>query len=269
MTRLTYLKTAWLVRGAYRMDGFLGMICEGRQRIGKSSLCSRILASAYGKWEIEKGKVVNVEKNWEEPKKWIVFPPEEFLNRVLEVGVGQKQMALLWDDAGFWLFALDWYEPFVKVVSKYIQLAGRQFAGLFLTTPRQTLISSKVLQAMPEVYVCRVIKTGRDSYYKRPRLAKIYQRWDYPDGKRGGVRKRWKEMYNAMLPDPYYEWYKPKSEHYLDEAVSLLKREVELMKQKKQFAKDKILLEKVAKAVGGEDKMDEVSEVITQLTPKA
>lgn len=249
------------------MDGFLGMIVEGRQRIGKSSLCSRILSSSYGKWEVEKGRVVHVEKDWERPKKWIVFPPQEFLDRVLEVGVGQKQMALLWDDAGFWLFALDWYDPFVKVVSKYIQLAGRQFAGFFLTTPRQTLISSKVLQAMPEIYVCRVVRAGRDSYDRRPRLAKVYQRWDYPDGKKGGVRKRWKEIFNAMLPDPYYTWYKPKSEHYLDEAVELLKREIDLMKQKKQFSKDEQLMDKVHKVIGGEGKMKEVSEVIKNLTP--
>ena len=72
-----------------------------------------------------------------------MFKPEEFLDKVLEVD--EKEKALIWDDAGYWLFSLDWYEPFVKAVSRWMQVAGTQFACIILTTPKRSLISSKVL----------------------------------------------------------------------------------------------------------------------------
>jgi len=114
-----------------------------------------------------------------------VFKPEEFLNLILTVN--EKQQAVVWDDAGYWLFALDWYEEFVKAESRFMQLAGTLFGAIILTTPNQTLISSKVMASLPNYYVCNVTKTSSNSYTLRPRIAKVYESWNYPDGKKGGV----------------------------------------------------------------------------------
>jgi len=259
------LRTAWKINDEFNLDGFFSMLAEGVQRIGKSSYVAQSMASAYGKWEWHDKVPFCYEPNFEVIKPWIVFPPKDFLKVVLNTY--EKQRALSWDDAGFWLFALDWYDPFVKSVSKYIQLAGRQFGALLLTTPDQTLISQKVLMAMPNMFVCKIERFAglRDTYWKRPRIAKVYQRWNYPDGKRGGVRRRWKDGFNAILPQTYYEWYQPISNQYLQVGLRILKQEVSrIEKRMGEFDADQ-QAEDVAKVTGGEERLKELTELIGQL----
>ena len=264
----------WKINDAYVFDGFFGMVVEGRQRLGKSSYCSQGLAEAHGEWEHDFSNKTSecVKKNWEQTKKWIVFPPEEFIDITLSLGVGTKERGILWDDAGFWLFALDWYEPFVKTVARYIQLAGRQFGCLMLTSPSQKLISSKILEALPEIYVARIVKESHDSTTRLPRIAKVYERWDYPDGKKGGVRTQWMDHYNAILPEEFWQWYKPKSDHYLDEGLRILKSEAQILRlkqtKKERAAKDEegSLMEKVYDVTGSPERLAEVNEVIAQLS---
>lgn len=263
------LELAWKINDAYLFDGFFGIAVEGKQRIGKSSYVSQCLAEACGKWDhsfkLEDGRKVSkcVTPNYEEVKRWIVFPPKEFLDLVLRVE--KKERAVIWDDAGFWLFALDWYQPFVKSVSRYVQLAGRQFGVLILTTPNKRLISGKVLEALPDMYVCKIVKRGSDDVLYRPRLAKVYERWDYPDGKKGGVKTRFKDEFNAILPDHYWSWYQPKSEHYMDIGLQLLKREVQKITKKTDKREEERHMEKVHEVVGDPERLKEVNEVIANL----
>ena len=260
------LKLAWRINDEYLFDGFFGIVVEGKQRIGKSSYVSQALSEAFGEWEY-KPEVRCVKPNYEEVKKWMVFRPVEFLELVLRVE--KKQRAVIWDDAGFWLFALDWYEPFVKSVSRYIQLAGRQFGSLILTTPNKNLISSKVLSSLPEMYVCKVARCGRDTVKNRPRVAKVYERWDYPDGKKGGVRTRWRDRFNAMLPDPFFDWYKPKSDAYMEMGLKIMKREVKRLTKQLGRKEEEELMEDVAKVTGGDERLQELNEVIQNLESPA
>lgn len=263
------LELAWKINDAYLFDGFFGIAVEGKQRVGKSSYVSQCLAEACGKWDhkyvMPDGRKVSrcVTPDYDEVKKWMVFPPKEFLDLVLHVD--KKERAVIWDDAGFWLFALDWYQPFVKSVSRYIQLAGRQFGVLILTTPNKKLISNKVLEALPDMYVCKVVKRGSDDVDYRPRLAKVYERWDYPDGKKGGVKTRFKDEFNAILPDDYWSWYQPKSQHYMDIGLQLLKREVQKITKKTDKTEEAAAMETVHEVVGDSDRLKEVNELIDNL----
>lgn len=267
------LQLSYEMKDELRHDGFFGLLVEGRQRIGKSSYCCQAKAETLGKWEYTRSNGVElveaVKPNYEAVKNYIVFPPEEFLDAILKIGLSDKISSLLWDDAGFWLFALDWYDPFVKIVSRYIQLAGRQMACLMLTSPSQKLISGKVLEALPEMYVGKIIKTSGDTQTYRPRRAKVYQRWTYPDGKRGGVHTRWEDDYNVMLPQDFFDWYKPKSDHYLDEALLLMKAEVAVLKNKLKkrqgLLKEPDVMEKVYGVTGTPSRMKEVDEVLKNI----
>jgi len=259
------LYLGWLINHSFHLDGFFGMVVEGRQRIGKSSYISQSMAEAKGDWEYHGDKADCVKADYEAIKKWIVYPPEQFLKVIMEVGVSDKQKCIHWDDAGFWLFVLDWYEPFVKTVAKYLQLAGRQFGSVFLSSPSQKMISGKVLEALPELYVCKIIKTDSDTKTYRPRMAKVFQRWSYPDGKRGGVRTKWRDRFNAILPDDFYNWYKPQSDHYLDIGLQILKREVDRVTKKLAKKEEEDFMEKVHKAAGSPERLKEVEEVIAQL----
>lgn len=263
------LELAWKINDTYLFDSFFGIVVEGKQRVGKSSYVSQSLAEAAGKWDhnhrLDDGTIISkaVTPNYEEVKKWMVFPPKEFLDLVMHVK--RKQRAVIWDDAGFWLFALDWYEPFVKSVSRYIQLAGRQFGVLILTTPNKKLISNKVLEALPDMYVCKVVKAGSDDVKYRPRLAKVYERWDYPDGRKGGVKTRWKDRFNAILPDHFYEWYLPKSQRYMDIGLQLLKKEVRKITKKTDPKEEEEYMEKVHQVAGDPERLTELNELIANM----
>jgi len=43
------------------------------------------------------------------------------------------------------------------------------------------------MASLPNYYVCNATKTSSDSYTLRPRIAKVYESGNYPDGKKGGV----------------------------------------------------------------------------------
>jgi hypothetical protein len=263
------LLLAQKIRHEHHTDGFFGLVIQGKQRIGKSSYSQQALAESHGKWELQYAKSLKrevpvcVESNYEAVKDWVVFKPQEFLDLVLVVE--EKEQAIVWDDAGYWLFALDWYEDFVKSVSKFMQLAGTIFAGIILTTPNMALISSKVMASLPNYYTCTVTKHGKDTFFNRPRLAKVYESWNYPDGKKGGVWTRWKDNFNAMLPDDYFQWYKPVRDEYLLMAKKLLSKEVRSLKKKDTKSEEAEYMETVHTATGGSEKLKEVNEVLANI----
>ena len=267
-TRVSYSITAWEINKAYYFDGFCPMVVEGVQRIGKTSYSSKVFAQAYGEWE-RKPEPHCVKTDFEAVKDWMTFLPREYLDIIMDVY--EKERGIILDDAGLWLYALDWYKPFVKAVNKWMQVCGTRFGSVFLTTPNKNLISSKILDALPELKVCRVVKRGADRLMNRPRLAKVYQRWDYPDGKKGGVKTRWTDRFNAILPDPFYYWYKPRREKYVDIALKLLRAEVRTLDKRisdREFekkAEEEGLMETVHKVVGDPESLKEVSEVIAML----
>lgn len=269
---LDSLALSWYIRTAHKLDDFFGVIIEGVQRIGKTSFSSQVGAEVLGEWDVYSVKKWNmdvpavgcVKPNYEAVKKCMVFLPREFLDRVVGLERGIKEPMLIWDDAGFWLYALDWYEPFVKAVNKYIQLAGRQFACLLFTTPSSKLISSKVLEAMPELCKAIIIKQGFDSPRKKLRQARFYQHWNYPDGTKGGVYLYWIDRFNAILPDDYYHWYKPISDSYLEQGKTLLKREVRKLDRrlgKEQKTVDDVM-EQAYKVAGDPEKLREIDEIL-------
>lgn len=267
-----YLHTAAAINKCYYFDKFLGLTVEGVQRVGKSSYTCKALAQAHGEWERDRetDRLVCVKSDFNAVKPWLVFLPREFLNLVFAYGE-EKERAVIWDDAGFWLFALDWYEPFVKAVSRYSQLCGTQFGALIMTTPDKRLISQKVLDALPKMKVCEIVENGKDSYYHRPRIARVYERWNWADGKRGGVKKKYEDKFNAMLPDDFYDWYFPKRKEYLEEGKKILKREVSRLegrtgeKTPEQKRDQQEIMETVIKVVGDESKLKEVDEVLKMI----
>lgn len=266
--KVPYSITAWEINQAYYFDGFCPMVIEGKQRIGKTSYASKSFASAFGEWE-SKPEPHCVKFNFEAVKDWMTFLPREYLDSIMDVY--EKERGVILDDAGLWLYALDWYMPFVKAVNKWMQVCGTRFGSVFLTTPNKNLISSKILDALPDMKVCRVVKRGSDQFYNRPRLGKVYERWDYPDGKKGGVKTKWTDKFNAILPDDYYFWYKPRREKYVDIALKMLRSEIikvdrKLSAQDVEKAAEKAgIMEDVHEVVGDESKLKEVNEVIANL----
>lgn len=229
------------------------------------------LAEALGTPNMDREKdLMFVEPDYEKVKNWIVFLPEEFLNTVRSVWDKGKQLAIIWDDAGYWLFSLDWYKPLVKIVAKILNLIGTRFACVVLTSPDVSQISNKVIEAMPDLYECFIQETGRDTRTRRIRLAKTYQRWRSRDRKKRGVRTRWEDKYDAMLPNDFYNWYNPKREHYLDIALKELELAVRWERQKRMKVlrkKDEEEMQERSVVYGAvsEEKLQELEELIIQV----
>lgn len=180
-------------------DEFTLFIIYGPLRYGKSSLAFQILAEVYKTWDPE------ILKNY------IGFHPEQVLDHWSTIR--GKIKAYVWDDAGLWLHALDWTDPFIKSVGKYLNVAGSDFAGLILTTPLPTWISKKV-RGLPQAITLRVRKVSGMPSQKNIRQAVAYRYWLSPDLKHSGVKKIFIEQYNKMLPERFYNWYKPFRDKY-------------------------------------------------------
>lgn len=274
-TKVRYSVSAWNINQAFYYDSFNSMVVEGLQRSGKTSYVVKSFANAFGEWEFKPYRHV-VKPDFEEVKNWLTFMPKEYLNVIMDLK--EKVRGIILDDAGLWLYALDWYDPFVKAVNKWLQVCGTRFGSVFLTTPDKSLISSKILDALPQMKVCRIEKAGIDRLKHRPRLAKVYEKWNYPDGKKGGVKHLYSDRFNAILPDDFFNWYQPKREGYVELALQLLNSEIvkidkRLATEGKQLTQDAAVkiaekdgtMDLIDRYVGNQDKLVELDEVFKML----
>lgn len=151
---------------------------------------------------------------------FIVFKPEHFIDLISYLMRHQiRAVNVVWDDAGLWMFALDWNDPKVKSALKFLQVCGTATGAMFMTTPSIKMILKKVFE-IEGIHVTKVI---RNTTVKQPnrRLATTYRNSMTPWGKRF-LKNVIEDDYSVMLPDDDYKWYKPLRDMYLDEALKML-----------------------------------------------
>lgn len=215
----------------YQDEASVIIVYGGLLGTGKSSYCIKALAEVLGS---HPGRADNV-PNYEAVKEYIVFPPNEFVDRVLHQK--KREKAICWDDMGLWLFALNWYDPFVKATVKYFNVMRTDWAAIIGNTPSPKMVVGKI-QAFPESIRVKIKKAASNiDHPRRPRLAQAYRLWSTPDLKRTGVTTRgmWRDEYSALLPDDFYfNWYKPKRDEYAQIAKELMFKELEKLKKREQ-----------------------------------
>jgi hypothetical protein len=208
--------TTKLILDAFYKDEFVLVIIYGPLRYGKSSLAFQILAEVYKTWDL------NV------LRQYIGFHPKDVLSSWMKLS-GQKRKAYVWDDAGLWLHALDWNSPFVKQVGKYLNVGGTDWGGLILTAPLPTWISRKI-RGIPQAITLKVVKTfATGSSQEHLRKATAYRWWLAPDMKHTGVHKIFEEHFSCMLPQPFYDWYKPYRDQFAVQAKQLMALELQTL----------------------------------------
>lgn len=191
------LITTRMIKQAFRNDQFYLFIIYGPLRWGKSSYAAQVLAELYHSWDPE------VLKNY------MGCDPRDVLKRWR--AQTKKELAYVWDDAGLWLHSLDWNSPFVRSVGKYLNVAGTEWAGLILTTPLPTWIAKKV-RGIPQAISIKIMKCS--GHQPNRRIARAYRWWTHPDMKKTGVKKIYEDLFDVMLPEQFYEWYKPYREYF-------------------------------------------------------
>lgn len=215
------LITTKRINKSYYADECNVFLPYGPLGIGKSAYACKVVAEVYG----EKGK-----PNWEAVKDHLVFHPKDFVEKCVKLMEhNKKDKALIWDDAGLWLFALDYNHPFIKAVIKYLNVARTNWGALIFTTPLPTWVLKKI-RGFPQAISLKIIKQREDEHRvsnPRPRIANAYLYWISPDMKRSGVKKIYDDKFSAMMPnDFYWNWYKQRRDDYARQAINIMYKEL-------------------------------------------
>lgn len=198
------------IQSAYEKNQSRQVVIYGETGVGKSVYAIKVLKQLY-----------DDPQHPEEWKQYIVFTPEQFITLVTKL-LREKRRAkcIVWDDAGYWLFALDWNDPKVKAAMKMFQVSRTVTAAIIFTTPAVQMIIKKI-QAFEGIRIGKVMK--RTSGDSNLRLCKVYRNTIAAFGKRY-VKQKYEDDFSVMLPDGDYNWYAPIRERYLEDATELMKK---------------------------------------------
>jgi len=222
MPKLPTLALARKICLNYRNDDFSLIIICGTPRIGKSAYAIKVMGQVidyfYGQ-DIYDPRIC---------RRYLGWDPEENVDRWM--GITKRIPCYTWDDAGYWLFSLNWTDPLLITVQQYMNVVGTDINTLILTTPDPGWILSKIA-TMPGTIRVKVIKRdggiGDNDTRLFSRRAVGYKPWKYPDLKAGGVNKVLEDEFSCKLPEPFYsEWYKPTRETYAKAAKVAMKAEL-------------------------------------------
>lgn len=204
-------------------DEFKPFLIQGDHGFGKTSYANTLMAEVFS---IHKDGV----PDWEKVKHRIGYNPDEVLDQLDNIPEGERWYCYHWDDAGTWLHNLDFQDPFVKAIGKYMQLARTDLACMIFTTIDVNDISSKV-RGIRNAIIVDITKDG--SSYKEPfvRTARAYilrktwkgRQWkDY----------QWEERFNCHVPDKFYRWYKPQRDSYAKQMKHIAREKWKVSKDK-------------------------------------
>ena len=233
------------VLDAWKHYEYFGMIVYGPLRCGKSSFAVQELAEVYGDpW---RNPPVY---DWNAWKKWMTFLPEEFFHLVDVVQQKGKQApCIVWDDAGLWASQYRWAEEFAKRISDYTSVAGTDFASIIFTTPDPRWLL-KHIRDLPGGHNGRVSKMTGNPYQRTHRYMKIYEGWLAPDLKKSGVKAKYEEFYDVMLPDDVFQDYDKVRRRYAQIAKQRVLELLEDVRKRKGEEYAETIRQKIEREVG-------------------
>ncbi len=164
--------------------------------------------------------------------------PEDNVNRWLDLT--ERIPCYHWDDAGYWLFSLNWNDPLLIGVQEYMNVVGTDMNCLLLSTPDPTWILSKIA-TNPGMMRIKIIKRygSRRSLSPPPsvrfgRRAIGYRPYRLPDLKKTGVNKILVDDFSCKFPDHFYSWYKPTRDKYAKAAKLAIKEALRKRLEKRE-----------------------------------
>ena len=193
------------IQRACQTDGFVGAIIYGPQRIGKSSYSAKVLHEIYGSWD----QVLD----------HFVFDLREVVDLLgKSVETETKIPALCWDDAGVHANKMIYFSnrQLVQYLQNLLDVIGLHLGSLVITTPSP----SNLLRAVRGYEFYRIKIFRRDGYNGRYGVG--YLSSLLPSGSRI-IHRDFKDYFNVVLPDEFWEPYLVKRRSYLKTAVSQLR----------------------------------------------
>lgn len=206
------------------------------------------------------------ESDYEGAKDFIKYTPEEVVNFLLGLLTREKRIPLWhWDDAGSWLNSMEWTDPFVVAFMELLPLA-RSFCGLVvLSSPVEEWILKKLHTASGIIHA-PVIKLKDNSHSWRPRQCKAYKKIKNAYRNRTFPHYIWNDIFPAIEPDSFHEWYKPKRDHYCLLAAAKMQMALEKRKSRGTHVEiDEAILAEIRGSIDvANDKSKELLEVAVQ-----
>lgn len=214
-------------------DEFKIFIIQGDHGYGKTTYANRIIAEVYSNPEFGWGGNGKT-SNWNRElfKHHLGFHPAY----VLDIWMKKRKRDLVyhWDDTGLWLHSLDWQDPFVKEIGKYMQTARTDWACIIFSCIDRADITSKI-RGLRHAITIDITKEGSNKRQPDRRTATAVTYWKNRRGKTG-YNFEWEEMFDSHVPgdpdDPstFYGWYNPLRVQYSDMAKRLAKEKLERKK---------------------------------------
>jgi hypothetical protein len=202
-------------------DGFVPIIVYGELRAGKSAYAMKVLIEVISYLYGYKIDYARIRHYWG-------FHPNDVVRTWLNKG-DKKAPVYVWDDAGFWLFSMDWSDPLLISILKYLNVIGTDYGALILTTPDPSWVLSKFQTLHGMIRVKIVHARGKDNLDSDPpdsikfsRIATGYKPYRSPDFKKTGVNKVFKDEFSCKIPDDLYKDYQPERDHYAKLAKQMM-----------------------------------------------
>lgn len=213
------LATTWFINGLFRSNEATIMnVYGGRLGTGKTAFAVAVCAELY--------------HSFESVKKRIVWLPSQFVDLSWKmVERKEKDIMMIWDDAGLHLNFMDFNDPWVVKVIKYLNVCRSNWNCIMTTSPNPLLIVAKV-RYFPDCYNIKVMKVndeehdkkyGKHARFKLPRRATAYYQTILPDLQKRRIHTTWTDDYDAYMPDDFYAWYQPIRDEYARYALLDLK----------------------------------------------
>jgi len=252
--------------------------------IGKSSLVSHVLADVHGYMECKDEDLIRAmwakpeeayqmpkwECDWEAVKKRTFYPPGEVVDKCLYMLDHEiVDVAFHWDDAGTWLYGMEYHDPFVIAFMGYLGLARSNWkGGIILSTPFAEWVLKKLRTSEGFLRV-KVTKPQYSHGLKdvwKPRLATCYKKQrPWPGSTKAYWPRQFIDKFIAIMPDDFFNWYKPRRDRY--GKLAALKMREAIIKRKQRgwsVAEAEEYLEQIEKHVWEANyKAKELREAVT------
>ena len=201
------------------------IIIHGQQGYGKSTYASISCAEVYGH-ELHNHRFWY---DWNAVKNHIVWTPKQFIDLCKKKKNNKivKEPLIVWDDAGYWLNAMDYRDKLCIQASKLLEVARSRWGAVVFTCSDQRQILNKI-RGIPHAWSVPIVKAPGTPSRHNPqyrwkhdrRYARLHKSWCSEDMKRSGKKGKQGDIFYARMPSKFYEWYKPFRDDFCEQAIS-------------------------------------------------